>query len=199
MKQLAIKGLVALAVTRMVSAVAPVVALAVEPAVMTNGLYTLKPAAQTNGVVTRIDLGVVRASHLAQYDVQRDAEDKRGEKELVVYNKDSKEKIEIRTRMFDSVSAAEKGVLDWLNSVSVVFAIGSPSGRAIGDNCWYYTTKATGATTVVFVRKNIVVTLFARKAELAVTLAEQIDADIAAGKNGVEAKERKETAILPVP
>ena len=159
--------------------------------VMNRGLYSIKRTKQTKTLVTRIDVDAVRTNHLAKYELQQRTEDKSGRMGMVFYNKDSMQKIEVRTQLFLSVSDAENGVLDLLNSQSVIFTNGSPSGRAIGNKVWYFTTKETGATTIVFIRRNVVVSIFAREGALGGTLAEKLDADILAGNNGIELKDRQ--------
>jgi len=54
---------------------------------------------------------------------------------------------------------------------------------------WYFTTKETGATTIFFVRKNLVVWLFAQDESVADELAKKLNEDILAGKNGFELKD----------
>lgn len=160
--------------------------------VMTRRHYSLDRTKQTNALVARVDVDAVKTNHLAGYELQHKMEDKTGKTEMVFYNKDSNRKIRVRTMLFPSVTEAENGVLSQLNSVSVIFTSGSPSGRAIGDNSWFHTTEGTGSTTVTFIRRNVVVSVFAqREATIADTLARELDADILAGNKGIELKDRQ--------
>lgn len=156
---------------------------------ITRGHYSAKPARQTTSQVVRVDVDQLKTNHLAKYQVQRKKEDTSGEQELVLYDKDNKQKVELRIRLCPSARDAENAVLDLLNSQSVIFTNGSPTGQAIGDNVWYFTTKGTGATTIIFTRNNVVVSVFAQDTTVAEKLAERVDGDMLAGKNGVELKE----------
>lgn len=108
---------------------------------------------------------------------------------MVLYDKDSNQKVELRLRLCPSVRDAENVVLDLLNSQSVIFTNGSPTGQTIGDNVWHFVMKETGATTIIYTRNNVVVSVFAQNTTVAERLAERIDGDMLAGKNGVELKE----------
>lgn len=152
---------------------------------MTRGLYSLKKAEPTSALVSGVNLEAVKTNHLAEYEIQRNTESRDGEYLMVLYNSDTQRKVEMSARIFPSVSDAEYGALDMLNSRSAIFTNGTPSGRAIGDNAWYFMREKTGATTILFVRKNVVVSIFAEELAMARTLAETMDADILAGKNGI--------------
>ena len=156
--------------------------------VMTHGHYSLKKTKQTNALVTSVDIDDMRTNHMAKYEVQRKSEDKNGEKQMVLYDKASQKKIELRIKLLPSTVNAENNVLDQLNGMSVILKEGTPSGGDIGDNVWYFTTKETGATGILFVRRNVVVSLFAQDGPVAETLTQKLDADIVAGKNGIELK-----------
>jgi len=158
--------------------------MAVAQEVITRGHYSAKPAKQTTSRVVRFDMDAVKTNYLAKYQVQRKKEDTSGEQEMVLYDKDSKRKVELRIRLCPSARDAENAVLDLLNSQSVIFTNGSPTGQAIGDNVWHFTTKGTGATTIIFTRNNVVVSVFAQDTTVAGTLAGRVDGDMLAGKNG---------------
>jgi len=160
--------------------------------VLTRRHYTLERTKQTNALVAKVDVDAVGTNHLAAYELQHSTEYKTGEKERIFYNKDSNRKIRVRTMLFPTMVEAEKGVLSQLNDVSVIFTSGSPLGGTVGDNSWYYTEQGTGSTTVTFIRNNVVISVFAQHAAtVADKLARELDADILAGKNGVELKTQK--------
>jgi len=155
--------------------------------IVSQGLYSLKKTKEPKTLVARVNGGAVKANHLAEYEVQRqETENQSGKMDMVLYNQDSKQKIELRTQTFSSVSDAEIGVLNLLNSQSSIYTNGSLSGRPIGDNVWHSTQGETGATTIIFIRNNVVVLIFARQGVLVDPLAVNLDADILAGKNGIE-------------
>lgn len=159
--------------------------------VVTRGHYSLKKANQTNDLVKTVDLDITRTNYLSKYDMQSKTEDKNGIKRMVVYNKESRKKVEIMIMLLPCVDDANNSVLDLLNGTSVLLNEGTPSGHAIGDNAWYFTTKETGATGIMFVRKNVVVSIFAQDGPVADTLAQKLDADILAGKNGIKLKDHQ--------
>ncbi len=159
--------------------------------VMPRGRYSLKKTKQTKTLVANIDVDVVMTNHFAKYEVQRKTEDKSGQKEMVLYDKESQKKVELRIVLYPSTADAENGLLDLLNGASVIFKDGTPSGGDIGDNTWYFTTKETGATGIMFVRRNVVVSLFAQEGLVAEGLARKLDADILMGNNGIELKDRQ--------
>jgi hypothetical protein len=154
--------------------------------IVTRGHYSLKKVPQPGELVKAIDLDVMRNNHLPKYELQSKTEDKNGVKRMVVYNKESQKKIEIRITLLPSVDDANNNILDLLNGTSVLLNDGTPSGHAIGDNSWYHTTKETGATGILFVRKNAVISIFAQDGSVADTLARKLDEDILAsrGNNG---------------
>lgn len=159
--------------------------------VLTQGHYSLKRTQETNALVAKVDVDAVRTNHLTEYELQHSTDYKTGEKERVFYNKNSNRKIRVRTMLFSSVADAEQGVLSQLNSVSVIFTQGSPAGGVIGDNSWYYTTKETGSTTLTFITKNVVISIFAQQeAIIADKLARELDEDIHKGNKGIELKDR---------
>lgn len=154
--------------------------------IMTRGHYFLKKPDHTNDLVVAIDLNAMRTSHLSEYELQAKTEDKSGVKRMVVYNKESQKKVEIRITLLPSVDDANNNILDLLNSTSVLLNDGTPSGHAIGDNSWYHTTKETGATGILFVRKNVVVSIFSQDSAVAETLAQKLDTDILTGNHGIK-------------
>lgn len=157
--------------------------------IMTRGHYSLKKTKETTALVANVDLDVVRTNHMAKYELHRKTQDKGGQREMVLYDEGSGKKVELRMTLHPSVADAENNVLDLLNGTSVIFSNGAPSGGGIGDNAWYHTTKGTGATGILFVRRNVVVSLFAQDGPAAEALALKLDADIVAGKNGIALKE----------
>jgi hypothetical protein len=173
-----------------VGVIAASTALAQE--VVTRGHYSLERTKQTNALVAKVDVDAAKTNLPAGYELQHSTEYKTGEKERIFYNKDSNRKIRVRTMLFPSVTEAENGVISQLKSVSVIFTSGSPSGGTIGDNSWFNTTEGTGSTAVTFIRRNVVISVFAQQdAAVADKLARDLDADILAGKNGIELKDHK--------
>jgi hypothetical protein len=147
---------------------------------VTRGRYSLVRSVTTNATIESIDFHSVVTNHISNYGVQRDKHDK-----------GSGHKVETTATLYPTVAQAETGVLDLLNSVSAVYTNGSPSGVGIGDMVWHIKTKSTGAVTITFIRKNIVVSVFSNDPAVAETLAEKIDKDIVAGGAAVRLKQAK--------
>ena len=150
-----------------------------------RGRYSVRKPKETQALVAKVDLDAVRTNHLAKYALQRKTEGKDGVKQMVLYDKDTRLKLEVRLMLLPTLVDAENGVLDLLNGASVTFNTGVPSGHAVGDTAWYFMTKETGATTIIFIRRNVVVWLFAQDKSIADELAENVDADVQAGRNGI--------------
>ena len=145
--------------------------------VVTNGLYSLNRMKETRCFVASIRFDVVRTNHLAGYKVLRQAEDATAGTEVLWYN-EHRQQIHLWVKLYPSISDAENGALSLLNSQSAVYSKGSTSGHAIGD-----------PVNVTFVRGNALVSVFGSDAKFAETFAEELDADILAGKNGIELKD----------
>jgi hypothetical protein len=156
--------------------------------VMNRGRYSLKKAPRTVDMVGTFDIDAVRTNRLQRYELQRKSTDAGGERRMVVYDKANRNRIDVRIKLSSSVTEAETDALDLLNSMSGIFTNGSPSGQSIGDSVWHHVEKANGATTIVFLRKNLVISLFAEQGPVAETLAAELDADILAGKRGFDLK-----------
>lgn len=158
---------------------------------VTRGRYALVKSVATNATVESIDFRSVVTNRISNYDIQRDKHTADKRRHLVLHDKESGHKVETTATLYPTVAQAEVGVLDLLNSVSAVYTNGSPSGVGIGDVVWHIKTKSTGAVTITFIRKNIVVSVFSNDPAVAEMLAEKIDKDIVAGGAAVRLKQAR--------
>lgn len=156
---------------------------------ITRGRYSLVRAVATNASVESIDFRAVVTNHISNYEIQRDKREGDKQRRLLLYDKGTGHKVETSATVFPSVAQAEIGVLEVLNSVSAVYTNGSPSGVGMGDTVWHIKTKNTGAVTITFIRKNVVVSVFSNSPDVAEMLAAKIDKDIVTGGAAVRVKE----------
>lgn len=149
-----------------------------------KGKYFLQRAATPEFLVTGVSLDdLTKARFPNMYKVTERLAGPLG-RTRTLFDKKSREQVEITVAVYGSVNEAEDVALGLLNSVSVVLRPGSQSGGVIGTHSWYLRSP-NGSGAVVFIHNNSLFQLFSPDYNLAERSAQSIVSDLTEGVNGV--------------
>jgi hypothetical protein len=153
-----------------------------------RGPYQLTRRASNAPLVKSIDLGFVITNRLPSAILKRQTTNKdTNDFYLVVVSSNTtgtvQSKITVHTE--PGQASAEDYCLRDLSNISILYAVGSPSGKSIGDSSWYRVDKQTQYTSVAFLRHNVFVHVFSEDASVCEQVARFIDEAIVANGKAV--------------
>ena len=99
-----------------------------------------------------------------------------------VWETDERKALEIRIGVFDSTESMEEFVLLYLAMPAAWQIKGAPTGKPVGDNCWWPHYRPSDSPGLCFCRANVFVDIFSQYVSLEEfgTLAQRIDSLIVA-------------------